>query len=94
MQLEYKNIKHCFTLKPLDFASNFTYEMKRKEVEENLRGLSKEFDFNINNICRPKQTHTDRVEKVEDGDEGIYIEKFDNVTALNNGKSVPIFSFS
>ena len=31
--LEYKDIKHCFTLKPLDFASNATYEEKKKEVE-------------------------------------------------------------
>ena len=85
--LEYKNIKHCFTLKPLDFASNVTYEMKKHEVEENLRVLSQEFGFNIDNICRPKQTHTDRVEKVEDGDEGIYIKKFDNIDGLFTNKT-------
>ena len=28
--LEYKNIQHCFTLKPLDFGSNVTYEEKRE----------------------------------------------------------------
>ena len=84
--LEHKNIKHCFTLKPLDFASNHTYEMKKYEVEENLRILSQEFGFNINNICRPKQTHTDKVEKVEDGDEGIYIKKFDNVDGFITNK--------
>ena len=27
--LEYKNIKHCFTLKPLDFAGNSNYEEKK-----------------------------------------------------------------
>ena len=57
--LEYKDIDHCFTIKPLDFASNSTYEMKKDEVKENLRILSKEFGFDINNIYRPKQTHTD-----------------------------------
>lgn len=77
--LEYKDINHCFTLKPLDFASNATYQEKINEVEKGLKALCREFDIDINNICRPKQTHTDRVEKVEDGDEGIYIEKFDNV---------------
>ena len=85
--LEYKNIEHCFTLKPLDFASNATYEMKKDEVERNLKVLSQEFGFNINNICRPKQTHTERVEKVEDGDEGIYIKKFDNVDGFVTDKN-------
>ena len=84
--LEYKNIKHCFTLKPLDFASNATYEEKRDEVEKGLEALAKEFKFDVKDICRPKQTHTDRVENVEDGDEGIYVEKFDNVDGLVTDK--------
>jgi len=77
--LEYKNIEHCFTLKPLDFASNITYEEKREDVEKAFNVLSEEFKFNVKDICRPKQTHTDIVEKICDGDEGIYISKFDNV---------------
>lgn len=84
--LQYENIEHCFTLKPLDFASNATYEFKKDEVENGLKVLSQEFGFDINNICRPKQTHTDKVEKVEDGEEGIYIEKFDNVDGFVTDK--------
>ena len=84
--LEYKNVKHCFTLKPLDFASNETYEEKKEEVEKNFDILSKEFEFDVKNICRPKQTHTDRVERVEDGDEGIYNSKFDNVDGFVTDK--------
>ena len=84
--LEYKNIVHFFTLKPLDFATNATYEEKKKEVEINLNILSKEFNFNVNNVCRPKQTHTDRVEKIEEGDEGIYNKKYDNVDGLITNK--------
>lgn len=84
--LEYENIGHCFTLKPLDFSSNDTYEIKNDEVENNLKVLSKEFEFNVSNICRPKQTHTDRVEKVEDGDEGIYLKKFNNVDGFITDK--------
>ena len=80
--LEFENVFHCFTLKPLDFASNSTYEGKGKEIESNFRTLAEEFNFDVKNICRPKQTHTDRVEKIEDGDEGIYIQKFDNVDGL------------
>lgn len=84
--LEYENVKHCFTLKPLDFAANATYEEKKIEVEKNFDILSKEFEFDVKNICRPKQTHTDRVEKVEDGDEGIYVKKFDNVDGFVTDK--------
>ena len=84
--LEHKNIQHCFTLKPLDFAGNNTYEEKKEEVEKGLKLLSEEFGFSVKDICRPKQTHTDKVEKVEDGDEGIYIQKFDNVDGLVTDK--------
>ena len=84
--LEYNNVKHCFTLKPLDFAGNSSYIEKRDEVEKGLQKLSKEFEFDIKNICRPKQTHTDKVEKIEDGDEGIYLEKFDNVDGFVTNK--------
>lgn len=84
--LEYKNIQHCFTLKPLDFAGNATYEEKREEVEKGLKLLSEEFNFEVKHICRPKQTHTDKVEKIEEGDEGIYIQKFDNVDGFVTDK--------
>ena len=77
--LEYKNIEHGFTLKPLDFAGHASYEEKKEEVEKALKLLSEEFEFDVGNICRPKQTHTDRVEIIEKGDEGIYVQKFDNV---------------
>lgn len=80
--LEYRNVEHCFTLKPLDFAANATYEEKKEEVEKGLKLLSEEFNFEVKDICRPKQTHTDKVEKIEDGDEGIYVQKFDNVDGL------------
>ena len=84
--LEYKNIEHCFTLKPLDFAANATYEEKKEEVEENFKVLSKKFGFDVENICRPKQTHTDKVEIIEDGDEGIHVKKFDDVDGFVTDK--------
>lgn len=84
--LEYKNINHCFTLKPLEFAGNASYKEKKEQVEKGLKLLSKEFDLDVGNICRPKQTHTDKVEKIEDGDEGIYVQKFDNVDGFVTDK--------
>ena len=92
--LEYKNIEHCFTLKPSDFASNTNYEEKKEIIEKNLKTLSKEFGFKIKNICRPKQTHTDRVEKVEDSDEGIYISKFEDVDGLVTDKKGKVLMLS
>lgn len=85
--LEYKNLNHCFTLKPLDFAGNNSYEEKKEKVENGLNLLSDEFNFNVKDICRPKQTHTDKVEKVEDGDEGIYLQKFDDVDGFVTNKT-------
>ena len=85
--LEFQELEHCFTLKPMDFGSNATYEEKKEEIEQNLKRLGAEFNFSMNEICRPKQTHTDHVEKVEDGEEGIFLSKFDNVDAFITDKS-------
>lgn len=92
--LKYENIEHCFTLKPLDFASNVNYEEKKIEVEKALKALSKEFGFDVKYICRPKQTHTDRVERADNGDEGIYIEKFDNVDGFVTDKENKVLMLS
>lgn len=80
--LEYKNIKHCFTLKPLNFAGYDNYEQNKEEVNKAYSKICKELEISVKDICRPKQTHTDRVELIEDGDEGIYNSKFNNVDGL------------
>lgn len=92
--LEYKNIEHCFTLKPVNFGSNLTYEENRELIEKNLEDLSKEFKFETKNICRPKQTHTDRVEVINDGDEGIYVKKFENVDGFITDKQNKVLMLS
>ena len=84
--LEYKNIIHCFTLKPMDFASNDTYEEKKESVSNNFEILSKELNFDINNIYRPRQTHTNVVDIVEDGYEGIFNDRYNNVDGLTTNK--------
>lgn len=85
--LEYQNIQHCFTLKPLDFASNSTYESKKEEVMHGYQLLAKEFGFEVKDICRPKQTHTDSVEIIEEGDQGVYLSKFDNIDGFVTDKT-------
>lgn len=92
--LEYENIKHCFTLKPLEFASNATYKEKKNEVESSLKLLSNELLFDTKDICRPRQTHTDRVEKIDEGDDGIYLQKFDNVDGLITNKKNKVLMLS
>ena len=80
--LQYKNITHCFTLKPLNFAGYDTYELKKNEVDKAYTDICSAINISGDDICRPKQTHTDRVEKIGGGDEGIYNPKFDDVDAL------------
>lgn len=80
--LQYKNIIHCFTLKPLNFAGFDSYKLKKDEVDDSYEKICNEINIPINDICRPKQTHTDRVEKIVKGDEGIYNPKFNDVDAL------------
>lgn len=84
--LEYKNLVHCFTLKDLDFAGFDTYEAKKDKVENSYNKICKELNIEYKNICRPKQTHTDIIAKVEDGDEGIYNPKFYDVDSLMTNK--------
>lgn len=85
--LEYSNIlTHCFTLKPLDFAGFDNYEKNKEKVEDSYQKICNELNIKYSNICRPKQTHTDIVKEIADGDEGIYINKFDDVDGLVTDK--------
>ena len=84
--LEYPELKHAFTLRPLDFAGFNTYEEKREIVTENYKKICDSLEINYKNICRPQQTHTNRVEIVNEGDEGIYLEKYKNVDGLITNK--------
>lgn len=81
--LEYKEkIKHCFTLKKLDFKGYDSYEENKEMITKNYKALCKDLDIKYENLCRPKQTHTDNVERIEKGDFGIYNPKFDDVDGL------------
>lgn len=80
--LEYKNVKHCFTLKPLNFYGYDNYNENQDEINESYNKICNELEISKKDICRPKQTHTNRVEKIENGDEGIYNSKFDDVDGL------------
>lgn len=94
--LEYKNIIHAFTLKPLDFGQYNHYEKNKVQINSDYDKISNELEIKFESICRPIQTHTDVVKAVEDGDEGIYIEKFRDVDALmtNQNNKALVLAFA
>lgn len=64
--LEYKEIAHAFTLKPLDFGSNDTYGKIKNEADNNYKIVCKLLDIDSKNIIRPYQTHTNNVKEVNE----------------------------
>ena len=85
--LEYSDIlTHCFTLRNLDFAGFDSYDKNKNKVEQSYQKICNEFNIKYSNLCRPKQTHTNIVKDMLDGDEGIYNEKFYDVDGLITNK--------
>lgn len=81
------NINHCFTLKPL----NFTFKHQSKEDnQKSFDIVCKASNFNIKNLCRPDQQHTNDVKIVKDN-KGINIPDFTNTDGLiTNQKDTPL----
>ena len=65
--LEYTEIQHCFTLKHqgLNFKK---YDDENSPLELSYEKISEVFNWNPNQIVKPHQTHTDRVEVVYDSE--------------------------
>ena len=85
--LEYSNVlTHCFTLRKLDFSSFDNYEKNKEKVENSYQKICKELNIEYSHLCRPKQTHTDIVRTIEEGDEGIFKDKFNDVDGLVTNK--------
>lgn len=80
--LEYSNLKHAFTLKPLNFAGILDYEEKKELVEQSNRKICQALKIDATNIYRPEQTHTGNVEIVEKQEPGIFTRDFKNIDAL------------
>ena len=85
--LEYPNINHALTLKPLNFEGFSTYEKNKEKITREYQKICDILNIDYKNICRPKQTHTSNVRSVEDGDEGIYNPKYTDVDGLVTNKS-------
>ena len=81
--LEFSNVKHCYTLR----KNGINVQIKDGDKTDLLNSYKKVADvlgFNYNNIVKPHQTHTDRVESVNSaGDE---FEEVDGV--ITNKKEI------
>lgn len=66
--LEYPELQHCFTLKSngLNFKK---YSEENNPVELSYAKISKALNWNQDSIVKPHQTHTDRIEIVQDAKE-------------------------
>lgn len=91
--LKYRDIAHCFTLKPMDFGDNKTYKNKEKEIKNNYKKICEELQVNCENVVRPYQTHTDNIRKIEN-ENGIYIEELTNVDGLMTDKNGKVLSLT
>ncbi len=84
--LEYKNLEHAFTLKPLDFGSNNTYKEKEEEIKENYKEVCNLLSLDCKNIIRPYQTHTKKVVTLTH-EYGIFPTELENVDGLITDKT-------
>lgn len=91
--LEYKNIQHGFTLRPMDFGNNATYHEKQVEIEKYNKSICDNLALPYENLIRPMQTHTNNVERIDD-EKGIYIEKLKDVDALVTDKQERVLMLS
>jgi len=91
--LEYDNIiQHCFTLKPLDFGTNDTYEQKKDEIIKNYKQICDSLGLNYENIVRPYQTHSHNTKAVNET--GIFLEEYRNIDGLITTKKDKILSLT
>ena len=97
--LEYEDVlKHCFTLKPLDFGSNNTYEQQKETITDNYKKICNNLNLDYRDIVRPYQTHSDKVKVVEDDkaqiQPSIFLEEYREVDGLVTNQLNKILSLT
>ena len=73
--LEFPNLKHCYTLRKNGI--NVYAKHNEQDLIESYKKVAKALDFDYRNIVKPHQTHTDRIENVNNSNE-----EFDEVDGL------------
>lgn len=83
--LKYENkLKHCFTLKPLDFRN------KSKDCDD-YKKICDAIGVNFENIVHPKQTHTNIVCNVDINNESKDFESVDGLITDKKGKVLSLY---
>lgn len=86
--LKYKEITHCYTLKPLDFNIN---TIGKEKVDKDYEKICKELNLDSKAIYRPKQTHTNNIEIIEEQPAGIYqIQDIDGLITSQKNKTLSL----
>ena len=91
--LEFNNIEHVFTLRPLDFGDNKSLSLKKDLVNENYKKICKSLELDSKNIVRPYQTHTSNVNKITD-ETGIFPQELNDIDGLITDKKDKILSLT
>ena len=64
--LEYSDLLHAFTLKPIDVKNSTEYEENKEQVDSNFKKICDLLKVDIKNIIRPYQSHTDNIKEVDE----------------------------
>jgi len=64
--LEYSDLLHAFTLKPIDVKNSTEYEENKEQVDNNFKSICELLKLDIKNIIRPYQSHTDNIKEVNE----------------------------
>lgn len=80
--LEYKELKHAISLKPLNFFSNAEYENNKAEAMKHYQILCDCLELDVHQLIRPKQTHTDCIRIVSQKEVGVFPQELDDVDGM------------
>ena len=90
--LEYSDyLTHAFTLKPLNFGSNDTYDCIKEEVHKNYKLVCDLLNLDSKDIIRPYQTHTKNIKEVND-ECGIFNSEYTNIDGIVTDKKYKVLS--
>jgi len=64
--LEYTDLLHAFTLKPIDVKNSNEYKENKEQVDNNFKAICELLKLDIKNIIRPYQAHTDNIKEVNE----------------------------
>lgn len=93
--LEYSDkLKHCYTLKMLDFGNNSNYEANKERIENSYNAICMALNLKQENIYRPYQSHTNVVKRILNEKPSILSDDFKDVDGLITDRKNQILSLT